>query len=74
MIDMNINDILKNFNSNDLQQINDFLNSQQGKNATANLSNKDKEKLLKQFMSLDPNKVKSKLNGLSKEDILKFLK
>lgn len=71
---MNINEILKNFNSNDLQQINDFLNSQQGKNATANLSRSDKANLLKQFMSLDPNKVKSKLNGLSKEDILKLLK
>ena len=71
---MNINDILKNFNPNDLQQINDFLNSAQGKNATANLSGKDKENILKQFMQLDPNKVKNKLNGLSKEDILKLLK
>ncbi len=71
---MNINDVLKNFNSNDLQQINDFLNSAQGKNATSNLSGKDKENILKQFMQLDPNKVKSKLNGLSKEDILKLLK
>lgn len=71
---MNINDVLKNFNSNDLQQINDFLNSAQGKNMTANLSGKDKENILKQFMQLDPNKIKSKLNGLSKEDILKLLK
>lgn len=71
---MNINDVLKNFNSSDLQQINDFLNSAQGKNMAANLSGKDKENILKQFMQLDPNKVKSKLNGLSKEDILKLLK
>lgn len=71
---MNINDILKNFNSSDLQQINDFLNSAQGKNMAANLSGKDKENILKQFMQLDPNKIKSKLNGLSKEDILKLLK
>ncbi|MBQ3124643.1 MAG: hypothetical protein IJC09_04385 [Clostridia bacterium] len=71
---MNINDILKNFNSSDLQQINDFLNSAQGKNMAANLSGKDKENILKQFMQLDPDKIKSKLNGLSKEDILKLLK
>lgn len=71
---MNINDILKNFNSSDLQQINDFLNSAQGKNMAANLSGKDKENILKQFMQLDPDKIKSKLNGLSKEDILRLLK
>lgn len=71
---MNINDILKNFNSNDLQQINNFLNSAQGKNMAANLSGKDKENILKQFMQLDPDKIKSKLNGISKEDILKLLK
>lgn len=71
---MNINDVFKNFSSNDLQQINDFLNSAQGKNMTANLSGKDKENILKQFMQLDPNKIKNKLNGLSKEDILKLLK
>lgn len=71
---MNINDVLKNFNSNDLQQINDFLNSAQGKKVTSSLSGKDKENILKQFMQLDPSKVKSKLNGLSKEDILKLLK
>lgn len=71
---MNINDILKNFNSNDMQQINDFLNSVQGKNVTSNPGGIDKENILRQFMQLDPDKVKSKLNGLSKEDILKLLK
>ena len=71
---MNINDLLKNFNSNELQQINEFLNSAQGKKMAANLGEKEKENILRQFMQLDPNKIKSKLNGLSKEDILKLLK
>lgn len=71
---MNINDVLKNFNENELQQINQFINSSQGKGITNNLSQSQKEKLLKQFINLDPTKVKSKLNGLTKEDILKLLK
>ena len=71
---MNINDVLKNFNENELQQINQFINSSQGKGISNNLSQSQKEKLLKQFINLDPTKVKSKLNGLTKEDILKLLK
>lgn len=71
---MNINELLKNFNENELNQINNFLNSTQGKNMVSGLQNSQKEQLLKQFMQLDPNKIKSKLNGLSKEDILKLLK
>ncbi|MDO4618640.1 MAG: KilA-N domain-containing protein [Clostridia bacterium] len=71
---MNMNELLKNFNSNDLKQINDFLNSSQGKNVSGGLSNKDKQNILNQFMQLDPNKVKNKLGGLTKEDILKMLK
>lgn len=71
---MNINDVLKNFNENELQQINQFINSSQGKGITNNLSQSQKENLLRQFINLDPTKVKSKLNGLTKEDILKLLK
>ncbi|MDD6563788.1 MAG: hypothetical protein PUF08_01775 [Clostridiales bacterium] len=71
---MNLNDFLKNFNSSDLKQINDFLNSSQGKNVTKNLDARAKQEILNQFMKLDSNQVKNKLNGLSKEDILKLLK
>lgn len=71
---MNLNDFLKNFNSSDLQQINNFLNSSQGKNVTKNLDARAKQEILNQFMKLDSNQVKNKLNGLSKEDILKLLK
>ena len=71
---MNMNELFKNLSSDDLQQINEFLNSTQGKNAAKNLSSKDKQNILNQFMQLDPNKVKNRLNGLTKEDILKLLK
>jgi hypothetical protein len=71
---MNMNDMLKNFSENDLKDINNFLNSAQGKNLVSNINKSQKEKILQQFMQLDPNTVKHKLNGLSKEDILKLLK
>ncbi|MEE1350655.1 MAG: KilA-N domain-containing protein [Clostridia bacterium] len=71
---MNMNDMLKNFSENDLKDINNFLNSAQGKNLVSNINKSQKEKILQQFMQLDPNTVKRKLNGLSKEDILKLLK
>ena len=71
---MNMNDMVKNFSENDLKDINNFLNSAQGKNLVSNINKSQKEKILQQFMQLDPNAVKRKLNGLSKEDILKLLK
>lgn len=71
---MNLNDMLSNFNENQLQQVEAFLNSQQGKKMTNNLSQQKKDEILRQFLNLDPKIVKSKLNGISKEDILKFLK
>ena len=43
---MNMNELFKNLSSDDLQQINDFLNSSQGKNAAKNLSSKDKQEVL----------------------------
>ncbi len=71
---MNINDILNNFSASQLSQINEFLNSAQGQKLKSGLSNADKLKLLEQFSRLDPNLVKKKLNGLTKEDILRMLK
>lgn len=71
---MNINEILSKFNSNQIKQINDFLNSQQGKNISRQLTQNEKSELLKQFERLDDNLVKSKLNGLTKADILRMLK
>ncbi len=71
---MNLNDILNNFNENQLKEINSFLNSQKGQDFRKNLSQTKKDELFQEFMKLDPEVVKSKLNGISKEDILRFLK
>ena len=62
---MNMNDMVKNFSENDLKDINNFLNSAQGKNLVSNINKSQKEKILQQFMQLDPNAVKRKLNGWS---------
>ncbi len=71
---MNLNDMLNNFNENQMKQINDFLKSEQGKNLANGLTQQKKDEIFRQFMSLDPEIIKSKLNGISKEDILRFLK
>lgn len=71
---MNLNDMLNNFNENQMRQINDFLKSEQGKNLANGLTQQKKDEIFRQFMSLDPEIIKSKLNGISKEDILRFLK
>ena len=67
-------DILNNFNSDQLQKINEFLNSQQGKNLQHRLNNADKSKLLEQFKKLDSSEVNGFLNNLTKDDILRMLK
>ena len=71
---MNLNDMLNNFNENQMKQVNDFLKSEQGKNLANSLTQQKKDELFRQFMNLDPEVIKSKLNGISKDDILRFLK
>ena len=71
---MNLNDMLNNFNENQMKQVNDFLKSEQGKNLANGLTQQKKDELFRQFMNLDPDIIKSKLNGISKDDILRFLK
>lgn len=71
---MNINDILSSFNSNQLQQINSFLNSAQGNSFSDKLSSADKQNLMNRFEQLDPNVVKRKIGELTKEELLRMLK
>ncbi len=71
---MNINELLNNLTPEDRNKINNFINSTQAKNIEKKLSDSDKNKLLEQFSRLDPQLIRSKLNGLTKDDILKFLK
>lgn len=70
---MDVNEILSSFNENQLKQINQFLNSQQGQKL-ANPSEAAKKKMLAQLSGLDVEKVRRKVKELSKEDILKMIK
>lgn len=69
----NINSLLKNLDQNQLREINQFLNSKQGVNIKNKINKTDKERLIRELSSLNPNLVSSKLKGLSQADILKIL-
>ena len=69
-----LENMLKNFNQNQLREINDFLNSSKGKNIKNNLTNSDKERLMREFNKLDANEVRKKIGSLSNEDIMKIIR
>lgn len=73
MSNQNIMELLKNFNQNQLREINAFLNSDKGKKIKNSLSDEEKRKLLSQFSRLDPASVKRAMNGMSSEDIIKMI-
>ncbi len=68
-----INSLLRSFNQNQLKEINDFLNSAQGRRIKNKINSSDKNELLKAFSALDQKTVNSKLKSLSKQDILKII-
>ena len=69
----NMNDLLRSFNQNQLREINDFLNSSQGRKIKNKINSSDKNELLREFQKLDPKVVNSRLKSLSKQDILKII-
>ena len=70
----NIDKILSNLNQNQLREINQFLNSIQGKQLKNKINSSDKEKLLREFAKLDPAMVNSKLKGMSTEQLISLIK
>lgn len=68
-----INSLLKSFNQNQLREINDFLNSAQGRKIKSKINSSDKNELLREFQKLDPKVVNSRLKSLRKQDILKII-
>lgn len=74
MSNPNFSEILKNFNQNQIREINAFLNSAKGTKLKNSLSDADKARLLQQFSKLDPAAVKKAVNGLSTEDLMKIIK
>lgn len=68
-----MNDLLRSFNQNQLREINDFLNSSQGRKIKNKINSSNKNELLREFQKLDPKVVNSRLKSLSKQDILKII-
>ena len=66
--------MLKDFDENQLREINKFLNSADGRRLKSHINSTDKDKLLQEFSKLDPNVVKIRISGLSTADLMKSLK
>ena len=69
----NLENILKNFDQNQIRQINEFLSTAQGQKLKSKITSSDKKKLLNEFARLDQNTINSRLKGLSREDLLKII-
>ena len=52
--------MLKDFDENQLREINKFLNSADGRRLKSHINSTDKDKLLQEFSKLDPNEVKKR--------------
>ena len=63
--------MLKDFDENQLREINKFLNSADGRRLKSHINSTDKDKLLQEF---DPNEVKKRISGLSTADLMKIMK
>ncbi|MDD6484817.1 MAG: hypothetical protein PUF72_09645 [Clostridiales bacterium] len=70
----NIENILKNFDQNQLRQINSFLSTAQGQRLKKKINSSDKQKLLREFSKLDEREVSSRLRGLSKDELMRIIK
>ena len=66
--------ILKDFDENQLREINNFLNSADGKRLKNQISASQKDRILREFSKLDPNEVRQKISGLSSADLMKIMK
>ncbi len=66
--------ILKGFDENQLREINNFLNSADGKRLKNQISASEKDRILREFSKLDPNEVRQKISGLSSADLMKIMK
>lgn len=66
--------LLKDFDENQLKEINQFLNSADGMRLKQQISNADKDKLIRDFSKLDKDEVKKRLAALKTADIKKIMK
>lgn len=69
----NISELFKNFNQNQIKEINDFLSSSKGKQLKNNLSEADKRRLSEQFSKLNPSDVQNAVKNMSRDDIIRII-
>ena len=69
-----IEDILRNFDQNQLREINSFLNSAQGQRLKNKLNNgPEREKLLREFSKLNQSDIQRSLSKLSDADLRRII-
>lgn len=66
--------LLRDFDENQLREINDFLNSSDGKRLKNRINADDRDKLMQEFAKLDPEEVKKKISGLNASDLKNIMK
>lgn len=65
--------LLNNFDKNQLNEINKFLNSSQGAKIKNKINSANKDELMREFQKIDPSVVKSKMKGISSKDIMQII-
>ena len=66
--------MLKDFDENQLREINKFLNSADGRRLKSHINATDKDKLLQTFSKFEPYEGKTRISGLSTADLMKIMK
>lgn len=66
--------ILKNFDENQIREINRFLNSDDGRRLKESISERDKEELLKRIGTIDSRKLKDVMSRMSPGDLARIMK
>ena len=65
--------LLGSLDRNQIEEINKFLNSADGRKFKQNISERDKANILSQIDSVSPAKLKKVFSGLSKDDLSKMI-
>lgn len=66
--------ILKDFDENQLREINKFLSSADGQRLKNQITASEKDRILREFSKLDPDEVRKKISGLSGNDLMNIMK
>ena len=69
----NINNLLRNLNQNQLKEINDFLNTAQGRKLKSKINSSNKQELLRELSKLSPDVVNCKLKNISQQDLMRII-